>query len=78
MWHAADLTSNNVVLDTEQGPRGRPVWVAKICDFNLSRTLPRSAEVCYNSGRMYSPLWASPELLKGEAFGKPAVGGWVV
>lgn len=77
-----DLTSSNLVLDTSKG--GGAGWVAKVCDFNLSRALPpqqsAASAVLQHSGTSYSPLWSSPELLRGDPYGTQSdvysFGGW--
>lgn len=60
-----DLTSYNLLLDY-----GKP-WVAKVCDFNLSRMLHDRTSLV-NSGNPNSPGWQAPEMLAGERYGKAA------
>jgi serine/threonine protein kinase len=67
-----DVTSNNLVLDrsVEGKPGGGTVWIAKVCDFNLSQALPPNQQKLAYAGRMYSPLWASPELMTEQPYGR--------
>ena len=56
-----DLTSYNVVLSCiGQGNR----WVAKICDFERSRHVPRGTTIPRSNTTANSCAWASPEVLK--------------
>ncbi|KAL6748024.1 kinase-like domain-containing protein [Haematococcus lacustris] len=70
-----DLTSSNVVLDRIVMAEGGHSWVAKVCDFNLSRTIPQDSpdQLLPSTGTIYSEMWAAPELLQqGRRFGKPS------
>ena len=56
-----DLTSYNVVLSCSgQGN----FWVAKICDFERSRHVPRGTTIPRSDKTANSCAWASPEVLK--------------
>lgn len=46
----------------------------QVCDFNLSREIPAASvsHMLAHSGKTYSPLWSSPELLRGDPYGTPS------
>lgn len=45
--------------------------MAKLCDFNLSRTVPAEQLLAKSHGLANSPAWQSPELLDGGTYGYP-------
>ncbi|GAX82742.1 hypothetical protein CEUSTIGMA_g10168.t1 [Chlamydomonas eustigma] len=63
-----DLTSYNVLLEPGKQPGS---FIAKVCDFNLSRIVPREQLLAKSVGGPNSPAWASPELLEGKEYGFP-------
>ena len=63
-----DLTSYNILINRGWFPGS---YVAKICDFNLSRILPSEKLLKKSQGMANSPAWSSPEVLQGARYGFP-------
>ena len=57
-----DLKSQNILLGED--------WSVKICDFGLARYKERY--VRDNYGKVGTPHWMAPEILRGEPYQEPA------
>ena len=59
MFHC-DLKSSNVLIDEN--------WNVKLCDFGLSRIKSKFDKKKKNEGRVGTPHWMAPEILRGEKY----------